>query len=134
MDLARIAAVSECCRSEESASGANAAYGGSREKVTASEITKPAGLCGNCGYASKCSFQRDFRRPVLHCEEYEVLGAPPTQPRMDGITPQLGLTPEDDPGGGNLGDCRGLCQDCAVRSTCTYPRAPGGVWHCAEYE
>lgn len=37
-------------------------------------------------------------------------------------------------GPGSDGDYRGLCQDCANRATCTFPRAPGGVWHCEEYE
>lgn len=111
---------------------ADAAYGGNREKVTASEI-KPAGLCKNCSQALECRFQRDSRRPVLHCEEYAVLGAPATQ-SIESITRQLGLTSDDGLGGGTQGDYRGLCQDCAVRFTCTYPRAPGGVWHCEEYE
>ena len=109
------------------------AYGGSEDKVTASHSAKSLGLCDNCSQAEKCSFKRDSQRPVLHCEEYAVLGAPPTQ-RVERITPQLELTPDDGLGGGNLGDYRGLCEDCAVRFTCTYPRAPGGVWHCAEYE
>ncbi len=64
---------------------------------------------------------------MLHCEEYAVSGAPPTNP-----PPQL--APDDGQRAEDPGDYRGLCQDCAVRFTCNYPRAPGGVWHCAEYE
>jgi hypothetical protein len=33
------------------------------------------------------------------------------------------------PSDSHLGLC-GLCED---RSTCTYPRPEGGVWHCEEY-
>jgi len=28
---------------------------------------------------------------------------------------------------------KGLCANCANRSTCLLPRSEGGVWHCEEY-
>jgi hypothetical protein len=29
---------------------------------------------------------------------------------------------------------RGLCINCDVRNTCTFPKPEGGVWFCEEYQ
>jgi hypothetical protein len=29
---------------------------------------------------------------------------------------------------------RGLCLNCDVRNTCTFPKPEGGVWFCEEYQ
>lgn len=28
---------------------------------------------------------------------------------------------------------QGLCQTCELRTSCGFPRLPGGVWHCEEF-
>ena len=33
----------------------------------------------------------------------------------------------------DLNPYRGLCSLCENRTTCTYPKPEGGVWHCEEY-
>ena len=29
---------------------------------------------------------------------------------------------------------QGLCENCANRDDCLFPRPEGGVWHCEEYQ
>lgn len=50
-------------------------------------------------------------------------------PLVNGSQPAPSALDDED-----LGGYGGICQDCAIRSTCSFPRAPGGIWHCAEYQ
>ncbi len=37
------------------------------------------------------------------------------------------------PRAGKPGELKGLCANCEIRDTCTFPKAEGGIWHCEEY-
>jgi hypothetical protein len=86
------------------------------------------GLCEACAIAPQCTFPRDPVKKVVHCEEFvgivkpDIRLAPPAArawPRPAPAPPRAGL--------------RGLCADCALRETCTYPKPESGVWRCEEY-
>jgi hypothetical protein len=95
---------------------------------------KLRGLCATCVHASTCTYPRDPKRPVMHCEEFEgerkpqepapVEDNPGTAGNPDSVSPDR----EDD------AKVKGLCRTCAKRDSCTYPKPEGGVWHCDEYE
>ncbi len=82
------------------------------------------GLCRDCRLAPTCTFPRDPERPVRSCEEFE-----PLQLRRTTPLPWHQGSAE----GPHTETARiGLCRECARQSACTYPKPPGGVWHCDE--
>ncbi len=92
------------------------------------------GLCLNCDNASNCTFPRYPEKPVLQCEEYVCS---PT--RMEKNVAKERYLPTDSEVKSitdeeKLGKYRGLCVNCDMRETCTYPKGEGGVWHCENYQ
>ncbi len=88
------------------------------------------GLCANCQYASECTFPRLPERPVRHCEEFKGIESGEGRHSAEGsYLLRSGFDSEEI-------DYRrkmGLCFNCAIRRTCSYPKPEGGVWHCEEY-
>lgn len=89
------------------------------------------GLCVNCMDAESCMFCRQAKTPILHCEEYkpcERIRCHPG-PKREGLpTREEALAMLREPV-----DLKGLCMNCENRFGCTFPKPPGGVWHCSEY-
>ena len=92
-----------------------------------------SGICSTCKHAPTCCYQKDPRRPVLQCEEFEPDEPPPRErPAKQASLPrssEVGRGPRK----GKLGNLKGLCVDCDNRGTCMYPKPESGVWHCEEY-
>lgn len=89
------------------------------------------GLCGTCDNQATCTYPKVPRRPVMQCLEYEELAetAPPRRAPARSQRAQPGV--DERSTGVRTG--RGLCPDCELRETCTFPRLPGGVWFCEEF-
>ncbi len=88
------------------------------------------GLCSSCNAFKNCTYPRDPERPILQCEEFD--GA---QPSLIRASP-LKIAPKQKRVSPSLDDSNrygGLCKLCEDRTTCTYPKPEGGVWHCEEY-
>ena len=81
-------------------------------------------LCTTCMHARTCMHRRMTNRPIWYCEQFEL----PPSPRSETVLNEVPATPVDNPGG-----LQGLCANCALRETCTFPKPAGGVWHCEEY-
>lgn len=97
------------------------------------EATNDRGLCTTCDHAATCRFVRDQRRPVFYCEEFRVQSAPEVAaPDAVGRVPATGSEYEARPAPGAR-TWSGLCVNCAVRDSCSFPQPDGGVWHCEEY-
>ncbi len=93
------------------------------------KLIQATGICAACRHAQGCTYPRYPDQPVLRCEEFEEVVAeaeeridPPGNIRR---APPVAV-PETE-------THMGLCRNCENRLTCTYPKPPGGVWHCDEY-
>ena len=90
------------------------------------------GLCLACERQGTCTYPRDPGRPVLQCLEFEELSVAELEGaialRQTGNR-WLGLSLRVEPERFEPG----LCADCEMRASCTYPRHPGGVWFCEEF-
>lgn len=80
-------------------------------------------ICTTCIHAKTCIYYARSRYPVLFCEEFST-GLPAVKPVSKGRT-------------GEKRDhklkARGLCANCELRETCTFPDKETGVWYCEEY-
>lgn len=87
---------------------------------------KPAatfkGLCSNCEHLAGCGLAKPTT-DTQFCEEYSYQ-RPETALRILDPEPAVELQAR----------VLGLCVNCDARATCTFPKPPGGVWFCAEYE
>ena len=116
----------------------NVLYAGSWQEPEREENHVPptathSGICSTCKYAPTCCFQKDSRRPVLQCEEFE-----PDEPARRERPAQHASSPRSSevgrgPRRKTLGTLKGLCVDCDNLDTCMYPKPESGVWHCEEY-
>jgi hypothetical protein len=88
------------------------------------------GLCATCRNAPTCMYLRNASEPILHCEEFEEspldTGKQPMEAKMSLVN--FPEDPQEKP------KYFGLCANCKHRETCKFPKPPGGVWHCEEYE
>ncbi|MBD3373281.1 MAG: hypothetical protein GF403_11275 [Candidatus Coatesbacteria bacterium] len=84
---------------------------------------RPRGLCADCVHAENCELRRMNPAPVYHCAEFVGLEAPPVIRAVRSEGPSAPLS-----------RYRGLCRTCRRAERCTYPKPPGGVWYCEEYE
>lgn len=83
-------------------------------------------ICITCNLAPNCiHFIENPSLMIWDCENFDDY-VEPTAPTGT-ASPDVEAELED------YGGRAGLCVNCAERQTCTYPRPPGGVWHCAEY-
>lgn len=97
-------------------------------KVPRGKAPKAAsGLCVNCAQRDACTFPGRASGPVFHCEEYRCDGAACAE-----ALPALPSAPASD-APCEPTDLKGLCVNCENRFDCSFPKPPGGVWHCQEY-
>jgi hypothetical protein len=92
---------------------------------------KNVGLCATCASAATCTFPKESGRPVVFCEEFDGC-------QRNGAVenPDISAVPdtaEDKPRAVRSRELKGLCANCEIRETCTFPKAEGGIWHCEEY-
>jgi hypothetical protein len=89
------------------------------------------GLCQTCDSLAACTYPRAPRHPVFQCLEFEERSVVETAApvRKNGRHNALGLSIGDEAERRE----HGLCADCELRGSCTYPRLPGGVWFCEEF-
>ena len=80
------------------------------------------GLCSNCEHLADCGLVKPTS-DTQFCEEYSYQ-RPDTKLRVLDPEPAMDLQARE----------LGLCANCDVRATCTFPKPQGGVWFCAEYE
>lgn len=86
-----------------------------------------SGLCVNCALRDTCTFPGRASGPVFHCEEYRCEGAGCAEPSPARPSSAEAGQPCE------ATDFKGLCVNCENRFDCTFPKPPGGVWHCQEY-
>jgi hypothetical protein len=123
------------------------ARAGRRAPVSNAIVSR--GLCSTCRHDPSCTYQRDPKRPVFSCEEFEIevgerVKLPGGEVVSSGPSPGADspgelARPTDTPASTGAGDeddfarHKGLCGNCEERRSCTFPKPEGGVWHCEEY-
>ena len=80
-------------------------------------------ICTTCIHSKTCIYYASSRYPVLFCEEFSS-GAP----AVDKI-PQIRTEKQTE----HTAKARGLCANCELRDTCTFPNKEAGIWYCEEY-
>jgi len=80
-------------------------------------------LCGNCAHLQTCSYASALN-DTWFCEEYLVEPSENAAPLADPLVVLKDMTSSR----------TGLCVNCELRDSCTYPQPPGGVWFCGEYQ
>lgn len=104
-----------------------------KEEIEMHRAIQYLGLCATCGKSAYCTYPRDPDRPIRHCEEFEEeTAAMMVSARAKTVARQSRRreAPENED---TTGQFLGLCRTCENRHCCTYPKSPGGVWHCEEY-
>jgi hypothetical protein len=94
------------------------------------QANKATGICSTCNNLPTCAYFAR-RGPVFFCELYDdhaPSNAGPDTPSRPHPAPERTLEPDEEAPG-----LKGLCVNCDLRHTCTYPKAAGGIWHCEEY-
>ena len=85
------------------------------------------GLCATCSNDPVCTFPRKPQVSVMDCLEFEGEnleedhGSSPAAQESRRRSP---APPAHEPG---------LCFWCEHKTTCTFPKSPGGVWSCEEF-
>ncbi len=103
---------------------------GKEDKFDLESQDELLGLCKYCLLASECVFPREKGRPIHFCDEFEGGGPKETSSPEASVRETRGTeSPEE-----LEEELIGLCRNCALRHTCTFPKPEGGVWHCEEYE
>ena len=106
---------------------------GASQPSETSESFLFTGLCATCSIVDTCVSAKNGGYPVVECEEYAPDGrtfseivevTAPTPTKKASLV--VKKTEEE-------AVVEGLCETCAYRETCTFPRPEGGVWHCEEY-
>jgi len=92
------------------------------------------GLCRTCVGRATCTYPRPKDRQVMFCAEFEGELPNPARPftAIAQAAPIPGVQMADR--GPEASPYKGLCRTCERRETCTFPKPPGGVWHCEEFE
>jgi hypothetical protein len=98
------------------------------EKTARKTGTARKGLCATCSNDALCTFQRKPGTPVMECLEFQGEGVDnggnrtgnPPNPRREAHARSA-----HEPG---------LCPLCDRRLACTFPKQPGGVWLCEEFQ
>ena len=100
-----------------------------------SDKTKePKGLCSCCKFFETCTYPKDPSQPVLQCDEFQGIESP-SPPCLTTVSSSVrDIRPPPSPAEQEVRTLRGLCSNCELRDTCTYPKPEGGVWHCEEYQ
>ena len=98
------------------------------KKMKRKPQTPRKGICSNCNNETDCKYLENCDQPVFHCDQYDGYAPPPKE--------TVKLNPKSlkaKPNTQKASSYQGLCRDCELRETCTFPKAEGGVWHCDEY-
>ncbi len=96
-------------------------------------------LCTTCRHRETCTYPKSRGRPVHYCTEHEAWKACEGEVSLALLKKDRDLrqsppqNAEDPFGKSEKERPRGLCVNCANRDECTFPKPPGGVWHCEEY-
>ena len=92
------------------------------------------GLCRTCIGRATCTYPRPRNRQVMFCAEFEGEVPEPVKPvaAAGETTPQPWVHMADQ--SPESSHYKGLCRTCERRDSCTFPKPPGGVWHCEEFE
>ncbi|RJP75804.1 MAG: hypothetical protein C4524_11430 [Candidatus Zixiibacteriota bacterium] len=87
------------------------------------------GLCTTCVASATCTFPRPAGKPVIFCEEFDgyLRNGHVENPDVNAILAHVNVKPAPQ------ATLKGLCANCELRDTCTFPKAEGGIWHCEEY-
>jgi len=97
------------------------------------QATMATGICASCNNMPEC-FHFARRGPVFTCEQFDDY----VPPRPNPTPQQKQLRAARAAAARNFelesSRLKGLCVNCEERFDCTYPKPPGGVWHCAEYK
>jgi hypothetical protein len=81
------------------------------------------GLCTNCEHLEDCTYASPVNE-TWFCEEFSFARPEPLAPAVQAAAPEAEETAPH----------LGLCMNCDLRDTCTFPKPPGGVWFCGEYK
>jgi len=89
------------------------------------------GLCTTCVGADTCTFPKPAKQPKIFCEEFDgnLRNGHVQNPDVEAILAHVNVRPR----GKAARVFKGLCANCEIRQTCTFPKAEGGIWHCEEY-
>ena len=94
-------------------------------------------ICASCDSVKECTFTKTVGQLVLECDKHR--GFQGLYLSTNGWKPGAGISPDMKLISGREAlravtpaDCVGLCVNCEDRDTCTFPKPPGGVWHCEE--
>ena len=101
-------------------------------KHAAKQAVPSMGLCESCLHMESCNLSVSSAGPVHFCEEFaceegSCLGDEAPGTGLE-AKPVPGAPVREEPAG-----LKGLCVNCENRFDCSFPKSPGGVWHCAEY-
>ena len=105
-----------------------------RTMQTQTDETVYRGLCRSCVGRATCTYPRPKDRQVLFCAEFEGELLHPARPYVAMAAPEW--KPQTRMGNPDPEESayKGLCRTCEKRSSCTFPKPLGGVWHCEEFE
>jgi hypothetical protein len=96
-------------------------------------------LCSTCRNQLECNYPKIQGRRIDYCTEHEACEACEGESSLSLLKPPssiLRTSRVTASGSVNMADdsvpSQGLCLNCENREDCTYPKPPGGVWHCEE--
>lgn len=80
------------------------------------------GLCSTCIHNANCTTRISFKGKILQCEEFDDTTFPENIPIVVKEKQTV-----------SYAALKGLCMNCDLASTCTFPKPETGVWNCNEY-
>jgi hypothetical protein len=98
------------------------------EKTAKRKRTTHIGLCTTCANDPRCTFQKMPGVPVRECLEFQGEGAD-----NDGHPAETAAKPRREARARRSRE-PGLCPLCDKRLACTFPKQPGGIWLCEEFQ
>lgn len=94
-----------------------------------------SGLCETCISQDVCTFPRNGKKSITFCEEFA--GEQKQLTAKNGrtiLSIAEQLLPKNTAVKTETKEVfQGLCQYCAIRTECTFPKKEGGIWNCDEY-
>ncbi len=93
-------------------------------------VKTQTGLCTTCVSAETCTFPRPSDRPVVFCEEFDgnLRNGHIENPDVATL-----LAHVETKSRARSKTLKGLCSNCELHASCTFPKVEGGIWHCEEY-
>jgi len=99
------------------------------EVVNMSITEEIRGLCPVCIYGCDCVLAMNAKHPALQCAQFEGYPSVSREP-VKRKNPHEARESNKR----RKNSYRGLCSICDIAKTCLFPKPPGGVWQCEEYE